>query len=454
MSGWNGSGVYIRDYNWQNDAAANIPITASRMQPDTQDIADKGFGNCLTRDGQGFATANLPMAGFRHTGVSNGVAVTDYSAVGQVQNGSLLFSVGGGTGDAITGTYAPVLTTLPNGITLYVSALGGNTVTNPTFSPNGLTARTITKRGGSALIVGEYATGQRLQLQYDLPNTRWELISSASVSTTVSLDTLGSAQGDLLYRNATVWTVLAPGTAGQVLQTNGAGANPSFVTLAAAPVTHGQKFSAGGTFTVPAGTLAATIFKFTVVGAGAGGGGSSSPGAGSGGGAGGVGIAWLSGFTALASVTIAIGTGGAAGNSSGGNGADGGISKITYATVDVISCSGGIKGIGSSAAAGVAGGVAGTPTIAVGVSGLTLIDSTAGLAMDGGGGISWTGPNNLTGYGGSTAFGAGGRQMASGSGGPALAGTAGVRGGGGSGGLVGSAGGAGGDGFVLVEWVL
>lgn len=39
----------------------------------------------------------------------------------------------------------------------------------------------------------------------------------------------GSAQGDILYRNATVWTVLAPGTAGYLLQTGGAAANPSWV---------------------------------------------------------------------------------------------------------------------------------------------------------------------------------------------------------------------------------
>ncbi len=38
----------------------------------------------------------------------------------------------------------------------------------------------------------------------------------------------GSTQGDILYRNATVWTVLAPGTNGYVLTTGGAGANPAW----------------------------------------------------------------------------------------------------------------------------------------------------------------------------------------------------------------------------------
>jgi hypothetical protein len=36
------------------------------------------------------------------------------------------------------------------------------------------------------------------------------------------------AQGDILYRSATAWTRLAPGTNGNVLRTNGAGSNPSW----------------------------------------------------------------------------------------------------------------------------------------------------------------------------------------------------------------------------------
>jgi len=39
----------------------------------------------------------------------------------------------------------------------------------------------------------------------------------------------GATQGDILYFNGTVWTVLTPGTSGYILQTNGPGANPSWV---------------------------------------------------------------------------------------------------------------------------------------------------------------------------------------------------------------------------------
>lgn len=39
----------------------------------------------------------------------------------------------------------------------------------------------------------------------------------------------GSTQGSILYRNATVWTMLGPGTAGQKLTSGGPAANPSWV---------------------------------------------------------------------------------------------------------------------------------------------------------------------------------------------------------------------------------
>ena len=43
---------------------------------------------------------------------------------------------------------------------------------------------------------------------------------------------MGSTQGDVLYRNATGWAVLAPGAGGQVLTTGGAAANPSWTSVA------------------------------------------------------------------------------------------------------------------------------------------------------------------------------------------------------------------------------
>ena len=41
----------------------------------------------------------------------------------------------------------------------------------------------------------------------------------------------GTAQGDIYYNNGSAIARLAPGTASQVLQTGGAGANPSWATI-------------------------------------------------------------------------------------------------------------------------------------------------------------------------------------------------------------------------------
>lgn len=73
---WNGSGTYTVPYNWVNDANASIPITASRMDGQDGDIAN-ALNNCLTRDGQGSASSNIPMNGFKLTGLTTGSNPTD-----------------------------------------------------------------------------------------------------------------------------------------------------------------------------------------------------------------------------------------------------------------------------------------------------------------------------------------------------------------------------------------
>lgn len=52
--------------------------------------------------------------------------------------------------------------------------------------------------------------------------------SGEEITATQILDWLGAAQGDILYRNGTVWTVLAPSTDGFFLTTHGAAANPTW----------------------------------------------------------------------------------------------------------------------------------------------------------------------------------------------------------------------------------
>ena len=175
---WNGAGSFNRLYSWVADKAAGLNISSARMDADSNDIAANGFGNCLTRDGQGQPTANLPMANFRHTGVGNGVARSDYAAVGQVQDNIVNWAVAVGTPDTITATLAPPIAALADGQLIYLRAAGANTTVAPTFAPNGLAAHPITRAGGGALNVGDIPGAlAEIILRYNAANTRWELLN-------------------------------------------------------------------------------------------------------------------------------------------------------------------------------------------------------------------------------------------------------------------------------------
>jgi len=72
---------------------------------------------------------------------------------------------------------------------------------------------------------GTVNSGTSGQVAYYASSTT--AVSGESLSSLIDAAT-GNAQGDVLYRGASSWAVLPPGTAGQVLTTGGASANPSW----------------------------------------------------------------------------------------------------------------------------------------------------------------------------------------------------------------------------------
>lgn len=86
----------------------------------------------------------------------------------------------GGTVDAITADYTPDIALTDQKIVAVV-ALGANTSATPTFAPDGLTARTIVKKGGQPLVAGDIPGALAVcLLEYNAANTRWELLNPAS----------------------------------------------------------------------------------------------------------------------------------------------------------------------------------------------------------------------------------------------------------------------------------
>lgn len=121
----------------------------------------------------------------------------------------------GGTADAITATYAPAVVAVYDGLLLAFRASAANTSTTPTFAPNGLTARTITKLGGGALVVGDIpAANAEVLVRYNLANTRWELLNPGTPSAAQSAASNGYLRlaGGFLFQWGSGSTTLGSGS--------------------------------------------------------------------------------------------------------------------------------------------------------------------------------------------------------------------------------------------------
>jgi hypothetical protein len=99
---FNGSGVFSRLYSWVADAAAGINITASRMDADSNDIAN-AFNNCVTRDGQGTFSADINANSYRLKGLSLGTLANPSVTPNGGTNTGLYFPSVGTVGMSIAG---------------------------------------------------------------------------------------------------------------------------------------------------------------------------------------------------------------------------------------------------------------------------------------------------------------------------------------------------------------
>jgi hypothetical protein len=73
---YNGSGVFVRLYNWVSDRNAAIKIRADRMDAEMDGFAT-GLSTCITRNGQSTVSADLPFNNKRLMSVGDATAGTD-----------------------------------------------------------------------------------------------------------------------------------------------------------------------------------------------------------------------------------------------------------------------------------------------------------------------------------------------------------------------------------------
>lgn len=108
----NGSGTYSLP---QAAFVYDTVISETAVNSNFSDIA-AALTQSVSKDGQTTPTAALPMGTYRHTGVGNAQARTDYAAAGQVQDSAFTWcGTAGGTPDALTLTPSPAITAYAEG---------------------------------------------------------------------------------------------------------------------------------------------------------------------------------------------------------------------------------------------------------------------------------------------------------------------------------------------------
>lgn len=162
---YNGSGAFAAP-GASFPAVSGALIESAKYNAVVNDIAT-GLSTAIAKDGQTTVTANLPMAGYRHTGVGNAVSRTDYASAGQVQDSATTWAgTAGGTADAITLTMTPAIAAYAAGQSFtYKSGASANTTTM-TVNVNGLGAKAIQKNG-VAMAAGDHAANSWFRITYD-----------------------------------------------------------------------------------------------------------------------------------------------------------------------------------------------------------------------------------------------------------------------------------------------
>ena len=171
---WNGSGTFARldgqgrtgSTVWDQARAAGVAILSAHHDVHDQDLAT-GLNNCLTKDGQNAATAAIPFGAQKITGLGNGTARTDGTALGQLQDGAVTYAAATvSSSNVYVATLAPAITAYTTGMLLYLEFAAINTA-SATINVNSVGAKTIKDVFGNALIGGELVAGGCTALIYD-----------------------------------------------------------------------------------------------------------------------------------------------------------------------------------------------------------------------------------------------------------------------------------------------
>jgi len=164
---FNGTGTFVRNYDWPTDYTAGIPIDPDRLNADANDLAD-GLSNCITRDGQGVPLNDISWENYKL--INLGEATSPGDAMSQEASDARYARTITSTTLNVPGTYANIpaamaylsaFRILPNETVIISVAAGTHTAVSPiTLShPDGARivitgANTVTTTASSVGAIG------------------------------------------------------------------------------------------------------------------------------------------------------------------------------------------------------------------------------------------------------------------------------------------------------------
>lgn len=256
---FNGSGGFISLSPPDFPAVPNTTILSDQFNNSLNDIF-LGLGNCVTRDGQSPATANLPMGGNKHTGAAAGSATGEYLTYGQTSSSLVNLTLTGNLtveGNTTLGNASgDTLTVAPNAVTWS---------NNPTHSGNhtwsgvtvmsvnsASTALRITQLGaGDALVVEDSTNPDSTPFKVDASGTVMAGISTPYATLgTVNIAVPGASQGAITSNTGTTSARTHWRLAVSDVEVGGIGTAGSDITLLAGGSERMRWAGADGTVTM------------------------------------------------------------------------------------------------------------------------------------------------------------------------------------------------------------
>ncbi len=209
-----GNGTFNRAYDWTDDAANSIPITASRFDTEMDGVASE-LTNSVAADGQTTMTGNLKMGGFKVTGMANGAASTDAVTLSQVQaliaaNNDTLIPVGSyyinetnstNPGTLLGfGTWTAVTDTFLVGHGSTYTATGGSATDSITVAVANLPATLTLSDTGCGDVNNGVSGATFLTGANSGANARNITVSTGGSGTAISVDTIPPYQAAYIWK--------------------------------------------------------------------------------------------------------------------------------------------------------------------------------------------------------------------------------------------------------------